>query len=395
MPRLLKRFTLAFAVLSVGLLLAAFIALRVVATNLIKDDTEPVRAQLVADWAKNADALEAQLGAVNAWSTPSGTTPPETGCQLRWAGESDAVQKHLARCAAAQGPIAEETLAALDALKDQLLVEAERAPVEERDFGWMSVLHGKDDWSQVTGTPLEFFDVHDSAAEAPTLALRQVRGLGLLRLLQGQRTGALDAAASDVTALGRSMLGRPFLLDQLVGIALLERARAVLSAAGRSDLALDEKTLQNLRGARLASAMLWHPWVPKAQRERFLPKLTAASRCAAASEALLTLEIGPPLSENYPEFASDLAAWKKTSPCSSEFITTALAARDWMPEGSWKRLLRMGDFVQRAERNEFFASLLVRAIESSALGRRAVTELILSVTVAKPFAAPAEAPALK
>lgn len=385
MPRLFKRLTLAFAVLALGLILAAFIGLRVFATRVMADDTEPVRQQLVADWEKNADALDAQLAAVTSWNTPSEPTPPEVGCQLRWTGESPAVHQHLARCADAPPPIDEQTLGALDSLKEQLLVRQAEAPRLERDFGWMASLHGHDDWSQVKGTPLEFFDVHEATIDAPSLALRQVRALALLRLLQGQREDKLDAAAADVVAFARALLGRPFVLDQLIGVAILDRSRAVLDAAGREDLGPSAKVIQSLRGSRLASAMLWHPWAPKAQRERFLGKLAPASRCAAATEALLVLELGPLLQENYPEFAAELAAWRKTNPCPSDFVNQSFDARATMPEGSWKRLMHGAEFVSRAEQGSVVSALLVKAIESSALGRRAVTEFILSITTAKPF----------
>lgn len=387
MPRLLKRLIIAFAVFSSGLVLAGFIGLRVLASNVMKRDTEPVRDQLVADWAKHADTLDTQLAAATSWSTPSAPTPPELGCQLRWTGESAPVQHHLERCKDAPGPIDEQTLGALEKLGDQLLVEQAKAPTLARDFGWMAQLHGHDDWSQVTGTPLEFFPPESPIIDAPVLAVRQVRGLALLRLLDGHRQGALDAAVADVTALARALLGRPFLMDQLVGVAILDRTRAVLAAVDQQDLGPTAKTAEALRGARLASALLWHPWVPRAQRERFLGKLAPPSRCAAASEALVLLEVGDPLQENYPEFVADFTAWRKSNPCSSSFVNQALDLRASMPEGSWKKLLQ-SQFAVQAEQGDFFPALLMKTVEGTALGRRAATEVILSVTLARPFSPP-------
>ena len=387
MPRILKRLTLAFAVLALGLALSGWLATRVLASNVMSSNTEPVRAQLVADWAKHADELDAELTAASAWSAPGEPTPPATGCQLRWTGDSAAVQQHLARCKDTPGPIDEQTLGALEALGDQLLVKAAQAPSLERDFGWMTSLHGHDDWSQVAGTPFEFFDVdpaNGSVMDAPTLALRQVRGVALLRLLAGQRAGDLAGAVDDVTALARALLGRPFVLDQLIGTAVLGRLRSTLDAVGQPQLGPSAAAVKALRGARLASAFLWHPWVPKAQRERFLGKLAPASRCAAASEALLVLEVGPPLAENYPEFVADFTAWRKSA-CTSDFLNRALDARATMPEGSWKRLLRSVEFITRAEQGEVGSALVVRAIGASPLARHAAIEVIFSVMVARPF----------
>ena len=193
-----------------------------------------------------------------------------------------------------------------------------------------------------------------------------------------------------MVALARALLGRPFLSDQLVGLAVLERTRAVLDAAGHSALGPPLAEVQALRGSRLASALLWHPWVPKAQRDRFMARLPPASRCAAASEVLPVLEAGPPLAENYPGFVEELAAWKKTAPCNSEFVVKALEARASLPPGSWKHLLRTTEFVTRAEQGEVGPALLVKIIEASPLGRHAVTEVAFSVMVAKPFPPPAE-----
>ena len=394
MPRFLKRLTLAFAVLAVGLLVSGWIGLRVLATSLI-DDTEPLRAQLVADWAKNANRLEADLTAVTAWNTAGEVTAPAMGCQLRWSGDSAALLKHLARCPHAPAPIDEKTLAALDALGDQLLVKAGDAPALERDLGWMAALQGHDDWSQVAGTPLEFFEVDPGAKsvmEAPALALRQVRGLALLRLLEGQRAEKLDAAVEDVVAFSRALLGRPFVLDQLVGIAVLDRTRAVLDGLGKKELGPDAATIQSLRRSRLASAFLWHPWVVKTQRDRFLARLPPASRCAAASELLLVLEVGSPLLENYPEFIQDLRAWRETSPCKSDFVNQALEARATMPAGSWRRLLRSSSFIVGAEQGELRAVVVTKAIESNRAARRAALEVGLSINLARPFPPEVEKP---
>lgn len=387
MPRLLKRLSLAFAVLALGLLLAGFFALLWLAHSVRENETEPVRRQLVADWEKNADALEQHLTASAAWSPPGAPVPPALGCQLKWTGESVPVARHLARCQEAPGALDDATLDALESLGAQLLVKADSAPTVARDLTWMSQLRGHDDWSSAAGTPFEFFDVNGSFMEAPALALEQVRALGLLRLLEGQRTGALEGAVEDVTAFSRALLGRPFVLDQLVGVAVLQRTRAVLDAAGHPELGAKSAELDALRAARLASAFLWHPWVPKAQRERFLPRLAPASRCAAASESLLTLEVGAPLQENYPEFVADLAAWRKTQPCSSEFVQQALEARATLPEGSWQHLLGSSGV---ASGDGVASRSLLRLLEGTTLGRATVTELIFSVMVARPFAAPQE-----
>ncbi len=388
MPRLFKRLTLAFAVLALGILLAGFLALLWLAHQVRTNQTEPVRQQLVADWERNADAFEKNLTTAASWNTPGERTPPELGCQLRWAGDSSPVLQHLARCGATQ-PLDDDTLGALEALGDKLLTQAQTAPLPERDLSWMAQLRGHDDWSSVEGTPFEFFDVNGSFIDAPVISVKQVRALALVRLLQGQRSGALEPAVEDVTAFARALLGRPFVLDQLVGVAVLERTRAALDAAGHPELGTRSAEIVALRGARLAAAFLWHPWVPKAQRERFLPKLAPASRCAAAAEDLLVLEIGPPLQENYPGFLADFRAWKATRPCTSDFITRALDAREHLPEASWQRLLGTPALPGGLSRDDISSRLLLELVENTALGRATITELIFSVTLARPFAIPA------
>ena len=386
MPRIFKRLTLAFAVLSLGTLLAGFLALLWLAHQVRTNETEPVRRQLVADWGKNADALEQNLTAAAAWNTPSAATPPELGCQLKWTGESLPVARHLARCHDAPEALDFALLATLEAPRAQLLLKADTLPVVERDLTWMARLRGHDDWSAAAGTPFEFLDVNGSFMEAPALSMRHVRALAMLRLLEGQRAGALGPAVEDVTALARALVGRPFVLDQLIGVAVLDHTRAVLDAAGHPELGTKREELAALRSARLASAFLWHPWVPRAMRERFLPKLAPASRCAAAAESLLVLEVGPPLQENYPEFAADFAAWKKTKPCSSELVELALDAREHLPDESWQHLLGSAGIASGLSHDTGFSRLLMKVVEGTALGRSTLTELIFSVTVARPFA---------
>ncbi len=388
MPRILKRLSLAFAVLALGLLLSGFLALVWLAHSVRTNQAEPVRRQLVADWEENADAFDAHLTAAAAWSTLGAPTPPGLGCHLRWTGESPPVLHHLERCKDAPAPLDDDTLAALETLGPQLLVKADAAPVVARDLSWMAQLRGHDDWSAAAGTPFEFFDVNGSFMEAPALSFTQVRGLALLRLLDGQRTGALEAAVEDVTAFARALLGRPFVLDQLVGVAVLERTRAALDAAGHPELGTKSAELEALRAARLASAFLWHPWVPKAQRERFLPKLAPASRCAAAAQTLLVLEVGPPVQENYPEFTADFSAWRKTRPCPGELLGRALDAREHLPDGSWQHLLGSSGFATGLSREDGASRLAMKLIEGTGVGRSTVTELLFSVMVAKPFAAP-------
>ena len=384
MPRLLKRLTLAFAVLAIGLMLAGLVILRVLANRALSG-AEPVQQQLVFDWEQHANELEKQLQSAASWDTPSGPTPPELGCQLKWQGESLAVQQHQARCGSAPPAPDEQTITALEGLKDQLLVKAAEAPQFERDFSWMKTLHTQGDWSQAAGTPFEFFDPHEPMMDAPVLAFRPVRGLALMRLVQGQRSGELEAAALDVKMFANALLRRPLVLDQLVGVSVLEQSRVVLTGAGHAELASSKDELEALRAARLASAMLWHPWVPKVQRERFLPKIAAPSRCAAASEALVMLELGPLLTEHYSQFVTELVEWRKGRPCSSEFVTLALSAREALPARSWTKLLGPESFATRAEKGEVLPALLLRTVESTELGRKAVTELTLSLITARPF----------
>ena len=101
------------------------------------------------------------------------------------------------------------------------------------------------------------------------------------------------------------------------------------------------------------------------------------------------LEIGPPLQETYPDFVADFRAWKDPKPCSSDFIARALDAREHLPEASWQRLLGTPALPGALARDDTSSRLLLKLVEGTALGRSTITELIFSVTVARPFAAPA------
>lgn len=388
---MLKRLPLFFAALTVGLLFAGWLSIRLLAARVMDKDTEPVRRQLVADWETHAEAFAADLAATRPWSELTARTPPEAGCQLRWMGDAAALQQHLARCDPASKPLDEATLSALDEMGNQLLVRAPEAPEVVRDLSWMSTLREHDDWSQAAGTPLEFVDpslARSTHFALPQVEPAQVRGLVQLRLLEGMRARALDEAVRDVTALARALLGRPLAVDQLVGADLLARTRALLDASGRPELGPPAAELASLQRARLAGAMLWHPWVPKAQRDRFLPALHAASRCAALGEALVVLETGPLLKAHYPDFAQELTTWHQGAPCRSDFLARMVAARRELPDRSWRRLLPMAELVKRAELGDMLPALLLWAAESSHAGRQAMLELIFSVTVARPFASP-------
>lgn len=381
MPRLLRRLSIAFAVLAFGLAVALWVGIRAVATNVINDQAEPVRKKLLADWEAHADALERDLLAAAPWAVTGERTPVELGCQLRWSGQSPAVQQHLARChelgPAVRGAVVEQ----LEKLGDEVLRRESEAPIVERDFGWMAATRGHDDWSQAAGTPLEFIDPdprNASVMDVPTIDARQLGALVTLHLLAGHRSGKPEDAAADVTALARALLGRPVISDQLLGLSLLERLRAQLAAIDRLDLAPNEESLKSLRGSRLAAALLWHPWVPKQLRARFLPKIAPASRCAAAGEAMLLLELGEPLRENYPDFVTDFTAWRQGA-CASDFVNRGLDARASPVPGTWQRAFRTAVVLDGADPSAPGPALVIRAAESSALTRRAALETLFSV----------------
>ncbi len=385
MPRLLRRLSIAFAVLAAGLVLAGWVAMRVIATNVLEKQTEPVKQQLVADWNAHADGYERDLLASAAWGVLAERTPAAIGCELRWQGEPKALKAHLARCGERGAPVPADVLETLHTLGDDVVRKTTEAPMVERDFGWMAQLHGHDDWSQADGTPLEFVELDPAKGgtvlDVPVLDVVQVRALASLRLLAGVRAGDPAGAAADVSALARALLGRPVVIDQLVGITLLEHLRAQLASIERLDLAPREEEVKALRGSRLASAMIWHPWVPSALRARFLSRLPPASRCTAAGEVMLLLELGEPVAENYPTFLTDFAAWREGA-CTSDFINRGLALRTSMPKGSWQRAVQAAPVL---ERSALGPSLVVRAAESSPLVRRAALETLFTVMVARPF----------
>ena len=383
MPRLLRRLTIAFAVLALGLVLAGWVAMRVIATNVIEKQAEPVHQRLVADWAAHADALERDLAAAAPFGVTTAPTPTSLGCELRWL---NAEAPHAARCGDRGPAIADAVLEKLDALGDDVLRKANDAPTVERDFAWMAELKGHDDWALNAGTPLEYFDLDPgkrSVTELPVIDGHQLRALSTLRLLAGVRSGALTDAVSDVVALCRAVLNRPVLVDQLVAVSQLEHLHAQLAAIEQATLAPSSSELEALRSARLAGALLWHPWVPRAQRERFLPKLPAATRCAATGEALALLELGEPLHERYPDFISEITGWQGGA-CHADFTTGAFAARTQRPSKGWQRALR--NAVE--DPGAVAPSVTIQAGESSPLVRSAVLETLLTLMLARPFPEP-------
>ncbi len=377
-----KRLTFAFALFALGSLAAVWGGLRAVATNVMNDKTAPVRASYVADWAAHADVFERDLGTAETWVATSERAPVSLGCHLPWAGDATPVQQHHARCPK-RTPLSPELVEHLEALGGALL-KKEEPPVTE-DFTWLRALQGHTDWSQATGTPLEFFDVNpqvSSVLDVPVLDRRQLHALVALRLLQGQQTGALPDAAADVTVLGRALLSRPVTLDQLLGVAVLQQLRTELEAVGTTELAPPADVIEALRQTRLASALLWHPWTPSALRTRFTPKIANASRCAASAEAAMHEELGTLAKEYDPTWVDALHGARVQAPCDSDFTQRLVAARATVPADVARRLLRS---TEPFSGDELKTALMLRATESSALVRRAAVESYLALTLARPF----------
>ncbi len=391
MPRLFRRLSLFFAVLALGTLAALWVGARVVAERLVDEKTEPVRRQFLADWAANEAQFAADLEASAAFNVTQERTPASLGCELTWAGDGAALAQHLARCDHRGAPLPRELVSALEKAGDDLLRDPAKAPTFERDLGWMQALRGRDDWSQAAGTPLEFFDFSaagPSVLEVPVLDAPQLQALAALRLLEGQRAPGLEDAVLDVTALGRALLGRPVLVDQLVGLRVLQRLRGVLVAAGRPELAPSQAALDALRGSRLAAGLLFSPWVPPALRARFFPTLSAASRCAAFGNATLFLEVGELLDEHYPAYRPALAAGRPGA-CASDFIARGLDGRAAMAPGAWARALRVAA-RDPGDPDAVGPSLMTRAARSSSVTRGAALETFLTLVASKPF--PAQQP---
>ncbi|MGV3621172.1 MAG: hypothetical protein ACO1OB_10165 [Archangium sp.] len=381
--KVFKRLTLVFAVLAVGGLVALWAAQRAVATNVMKDQTAPVREKFVADWEAHVTEFEKNLGITNAWLTESKPAPASLGCQVPWAGDSAAVQRHRERCAT-RARVDLGQVEALEALAGSLLTDA-AAPKIEEDLSWLKDLHGHTDWLQEAGTPLEFFDTdvsHVSALDVPVLDARQVKALAARRLLDGLQHGTLDEAVSDVTALAQVLINRPVLLDQLLGVELMRMLRRELVAANTPQLAPAEALVEALRQTRLASALLWHPWTPAALRARFSPSLSAASRCAASGEAAVHEELGASLAEFYRPWLDALHALRVQHPCSSDFTTRLVAARANVPAEASRRLLRATELLST---DELRNALLLRSADSNELVRRAAVESYLAVTLPRPF----------
>lgn len=386
MVRLLRRVTLALTVFVIGLLLAGWAAVRVIATRVLGDSTEPVRQKVVADWAAHADRLEQDLRlAVGALQErgPSLATPPALGCHLVWQGAAAAVKQHRDACDVKDPTFPADLAHRLATLPDGALAEPgfELPPTE---LSWLAELRGHEDWSDPTGTPLAHFDVDARTgpppALAPSVVLDQVLAQATTRLIVGRR--AADATApADVQALGFALLSRPVLADQLAGLAVLERARDFARVTGTAPGGPTDAQLAAMRSTVIAGSQLWSPWVPREHRARFLPSAPAAVRCAAALEAASTLELGAALVENYPDWTSELAAWRADG-CRVAVVTRALEARRQVgDERFFDALVRLSLF----ERGALTESALRALAPRSPLVRRAALESALSLAAVRPF----------
>lgn len=386
-----RRLTFAFAALALGLVGSLWVTLRIVATHIVEDKTTPVRQQLRADWENNEARFLQALQATEVWASGGEATPPDLGCQLTWVpAEHPAVVAHRARCKDGPSTMDPALAKALDTLGEQALAkEAELAAVS-LDLSWMTALRGHADWSDATGTPYELVDAkrETSVLDWPLLDPHAVRQLAALRLVAGQRAGALAEGVEDVTALSRALLGRPSLPEQLAGVAVLRQLRAQLDAAGHPELGPAKDFVADLRVSRLAAAQLWHPWLPAAQRERLLAKVPQASRCAAAADALLYGELGEPFRQVYPGHVEALHAWRGAA-CPSAALQRAWEDRRADAPERWQRLLTGGELLA-GDLAGPWPGILSRLVERDSAARRAAIEVLLAVVTSRPF--PPEAP---
>ncbi len=381
--KLFKRLTFLFALMAVGGLAALWAGMRAIATRVLEDQTAPVRAKYVTDWTTHADAFERDLKTAAAWVPAGDAAPTDLGCHVPFAGDAPAVQQHRARCPKLDLPDG-SALDALEALGGALLT-TEGAPLISDDFSWLAALRGHTDWSAQVGTPLEFFDVdpsHGSTLDVPVVDARQVRGLVARRLLQGRQREVLGAATEDVTALGLALLSRPVLLDQLVGVSVLQQLATELAAGGQQALAPPADALEALRNSRVAAALLWHPWTPASARARFTALLPAPSRCAASGEAATHEELGAMLREYDAAYVDALRAARVQSPCTSDFTARLVAARADVPPEVARRLLRSTELFAG---DELRTAVMWRAADASAYVRRAAVETYFTLSLAKPF----------
>jgi hypothetical protein len=369
MLTVIRRLALVFATLALGLAIAAWAGVRAIATRVLAERVGPVEQALIFDWETHADLLERQLNQASPWATASEHTPTELGCQLKWTGHPLALSHHAARC------------------KNTLLTPEQLADLEgaARDFdvSWLAAFRGHDDFATSEGTPVEFFELDPAmgsqATDFPSVDAAYAQAVARLRLAQGQRQHTLEGAAEDVTAFARALLHRPTLSEQLAGVMVLERLADQAPA-----LAPSVDVIGALKDSRLALALLWHPWVPHAQRTRFLPKLSPSSKCAAVMELLPMLELGPPLAEVAPDFIIELDAWRGKG-CEVPAVARALELRRRMPDDAWPRAFRASGVLNTDDPKALGPALALQAMKVNALARKAAVESVLTVMTVKPF----------
>ena len=313
---MLRRLPLLFAVLVLGLALSAFIAERVIVSRVRANRTAPVRAAFEADWRNNLERLEKALDATAAWNASKGPLPASAYCALPWSGDAAALQSVFSAC--------------------------RRVDLTEAEPGWVDAFHAHDDWSG-------FLSQEGLVAGAlPTLdAERLDDALGD------------ELTAQELTELGRALLNAPTLSVQVQGLRVLERA----GAPDREALKL----------ARVAGALIWHPWTPKAARERVWAKLPPSSRCAAIDEAARIAAWGEPVRENEGAWLDEVRA----------AVSVACPQLTWSTsQSTWKQALITSGVVARGSTEE---TVVLFISERDANARAAVFETLLAVTLLKPF----------
>jgi hypothetical protein len=271
--------------------------------------------------------------------------PGWLGCRVGWAGGTGATRVQPSPCPAGDA-LPPALVQRLTTLREDALTQRQALGRLDIDVSWMAALSGHDDWTTATGTPLAArAGEPTSLKEGPAPRCQDVNALVMVRLIRAVDDGDVAAGVRDVEALLRAVGGLPMLMATDCSSGGAWFAHSSLKRAGLDADTAGLVELAQRRGVerRRVAAMVWHPWVDRAVREKVLERLTPFERCLAAIDGAAAIEYGALLDERYPGHRDAFEGWLRGPRGCSTPLTEDFAARS--RAGNWKAMLGRDRFV--------------------------------------------------